>query len=218
MTKETTKENHKDSKYVAKDINRVELYLMFSTDGDFWVNSDGLKSFIDAHLSDDILKFDFRVDKIPLGNWDERQLIRLSVECPQAIRGKEDHIPGTRCFYHPDTWAEEAIEQVLLPAYMWIFAEIGIGNSHEVSSYFRTNVFDLVNYRAEPQMSHWLKSSFSYGVRLLPRIETMSGNYDGSWAQFRFVLGDAKDNGDPKSYIDLVIDELDREHEEQEGW
>lgn len=91
---------------------------------------------------------------------------------------------------------------------MWIFAEIGIGNSHGVSSYFRIDVFDLVNYRAALPMSHWLKSSFSDGVRLLPRIETMSGNYEDSWAQFRFILKDAKDYGDARPYIESVIKEL----------
>ena len=207
MTKETIKENCNDSKYVAKDINRVELYLMFCTDGDFWVKPDGLKSFIDSRLGDDILKFDFRVDKIPLGDWDEKQLIRLSVERPRDIRGmKGDRIPGTLCFYHPNVWAEEAMEQVLLPAYMWVFAEIGIGNSHGVSSYFRTNVFDMVRFGGVMvPISGWLKSGFTDGVRVLPRAETMSGNYDGSWAQFRFVLNDAKDNGDPAGYVNEMI-------------
>ena len=203
------------SDYAASSIRIVELYLMFSTDMDFRVNLDGLETFIRSRLGDDSLIYNFRSEEIHLGDYDDEQFIKLSVELP--IYGKEladGLIPNSNCFYHRNTWAEEAIEEVLLPAYMWIFAEIGIGNSHGVSSYFRTDVFDLVNYRAALPMSHWLKSSFSAGVRLLPRIETMSGNYEGSWAQFRFILKDAKDYGYSKEYVESIRLELEEKYKE----
>ncbi len=203
------------SGYACGEISRVELYLMFQTDMDFRVNLDGLETFISSHLGNDSLIYDFHAEEIPLGNYDDEQFIKLSVELP--IYGKEladGLIPNSNCFYHRNTWAEEAIEEILLPAYIWIFAEIGIGNSHGVSSYFRTDVFDLVSYRAALPMSHWLKSSFSDGVRLLPRIQTMSGNYDGSWAQVRFILKDAKNYGDSNPYTESVKEELEEKYKE----
>lgn len=202
------------SDYAASSISTVELYLMFSTDMDFRVNLDGLETFIRSRLGDDSLIYDFRAEEIPLGDFDDEQFIKLSVELPIYTKDIADGlIPNSNCFYHRNTWAEEAIEEVLLPAYMWIFAEIGIGNSHGVSSYFRTDVFDLVSYRAALPMSHWLKSSFSDGVRLSSRCETMSGNYENSWAQFRFILKDAKDYGDSKD-VESIRLELENKYRE----
>lgn len=194
-----------NSDYAKGEIDRVELYLMFQTDMDFRVNLDGLETFISSRLGNDSLIYDFQAEEIHLGDYDDEQFIRLSVELPFYVKDLADGcIPNSNCYFHRDTWAEEAIEEILLPAYMWIFAEIGIGNSHGVSSYFRTDVFDLVNYRAVPPISHWLKSSFSDGVRLLPRIQTMSGNYYGSWAQFRFILKGARDYGYSEEYVESV--------------
>ena len=142
---EVSKDNSAD--YACGEINRVELYLMFQTDMDFRVNLDGLETFIRSRLGDDSLIYVFRAEEIPFGDFDDEQFIKLSVELPiYAHDIKEGSIPNSNCFYHRNTWAEEAIEEVLLPAYMWIFAEIGIGNSHGVSSYFRTDVLDLANY------------------------------------------------------------------------
>ena len=205
--------DNKPVEYAARDIERVELYLMFQTDMDFRVNLDGLETFISSHLGNDSLIYDFQAEEIHLGDYDDEQFIRLSVELPFFAKDIADGlIPNSNCFYHRNLWAEEAIEEILLPAYMWIFAEIGIGNSHGVSSYFRTDVFDLVNYRAAPPMSHWLKSSFSDGVRRLPRIQTMSGNYYGSWAQFRFILRGARDFGYSKDYVESVRVELGKKY------
>lgn len=208
---EVIKDNSSD--YACGEINRVELYLMFQTDMDFRVNLDGIETFIRSRLGNDSLIYDFRAEEIHLGDYEDEQFIKLSVELPIYAKDIADGlIPNSNCFYHRNLWAEEAIEEVLLPAYMWIFAEIGIGNRHGVSSYFRTNVFDLVNYRAAIPMSHWLKSGFTDGVRLSSRCETMSGNYEGSWAQFRFILKDAKNYGDSKPYIESVKEELEEKY------
>ncbi len=200
--------------YAAKDIIRVELYLMFSTDMDFSVNLDGLESFINSRFGNDSLIYDFHAEEIPLEGFDDEQFIKLSVELPFDVKDLTDGcVPNSNCYFHRNTWAEEAIEEVLLPAYMWVFAEIGIGNSHGVSSYFRTNVFDMVRFggRMVP-ISNWLKSKFKDGVRLLPRAETMSGNYDGSWAQFRFILRDAGDRGTSKGYVTSIRAELEEKY------
>lgn len=203
----------KEQDYAAGDINRVELYLMFSTDLDFGINLDGLESFIWSRLGDDTLKYDFRASEILLGDYDDKRFVKLSVEFPWW-KNHHPHLTKeqVREYFKDRSWAEDAVEQVLLPAYMWVFAEIGIANRHSLSKYFRLNPFNMLHDGTIVPIWNWLKSEFTDGVRLLPRIETMSGNYENSWAQFRFVLDGAKDYGDSKEYIESVKDELKKKY------
>lgn len=204
---------------VAKSIVRVELYIMFQTDLDFRANLDGLGTFVDSRLVKRLgtssVLYDFVAKEIDLGaDWDAFQLIRLSAELPYFARRLDDghmfEMPFKRL--NRASWAMNAVNNVLLPAYMWIFSEIGIGNQHCISSYFRTSVFDMLKPGAYP-VANWSSSDFTDGVRLLPRAETMAGNYGGSWAQWRFVLDGAKDYGD---YVSSIVGELEREYGDEE--
>ena len=202
--------------YAASDIHLIELYLMFSTDLDFHVDLDGLETFIRSRLGDDILIYDFRAEEIPICDFhDGLQFIKLSVELPIYAQDiKEGPIPNSNSFFYPKSWAEDAVQEVLLPAYMWIFAEIGIGNNHNLSSYITMSLFDHFDDGTLVPIGHWLKSSFSDGVRLLPRIDIMSGNYEDSWAQFRFIMKSARDYGYSNDYVESIRLELDEKYRE----
>lgn len=171
----------RDDKPVVKKIKAIQLYLMFSTDGDFRVNLDGLTSFIRSRMYkyENKDKLTFHAVDIPFNDGNCQQLIRLEV-CRWSTEDPKNF-----------TWAEDVIEQILLPAYMWIFAEIGIGNCHGLPYYFRmepfTELFDPDIYRP---IHLWRKKEFENGEAVLPRVLTMSGNYSGSWAQWRFVLSE----------------------------
>ena len=179
---------------------------MFSTDLDFRVNLDGLESFIRSRLTNSFnSRYYFSAREIPLDEYDNMQLIRLSVEFPWWMSDCDDEKTCTT------RWAMAAIDEILLPAYMWIFAEIGIANPHGLSTYFRTNVFDLLHDDTMVPMPYWTISGFIDGVKLLPKSEMMSGNYGDGWAQFRFVLSDARNFGYSNEYIDSLKRELNSE-------
>lgn len=171
--------NNNNNKLAVKKIKAIQLYLMFFTDCDFRVNLDGLASFIRSRMCNCVNKdeLSFRAVDITLKDRDYQQLIRLEV-CRWGTEDPENL-----------AWVEEAIDQIFLPAYMWIFAEIGIGNSHGLSYYFKMEPFiELFDEELYRPISTWKKSDFVNGEVVLPRILTMSGNYSGSWAQWRFVL------------------------------
>ena len=206
-------EEKEQEEYASGDIRRVELYLMFSTDLDFHVNLDGLETFIRSRLGDDALIYDFRAEDIRIGDYDDQQFIRLSVELPVYAHDiKEGSIPNSNSSFYPKSWAEDVVQEVLLPAYMWIFAEIGIGNHHNLSSYITMSLFDHFDDGTLVPIGHWLKSSFSDGVRLLPRMDIMSGNYEDSWAQFRFIMNGARDCGYSEDYVESVRMELEEKY------
>ena len=203
------------SDYAASSISTVELYIMFHTDMDFRANLDGLESFIMSRLGDDSLIYDFRAKEFSLGDFDDGlQLIRLSVELPHYVRNlKDGRVHESGVWLRRAAWAAEAIEEVLLPAYVWLFAEIGVANSHGLSYYCGTQAFDDI-WAGRISFGLWLKSGFTDGVKLLPRTEILSGNYEGSWAQFRFILDDAKDYGSPKQFVESIRKELDDQYKE----
>ena len=183
---------------VQRAINQVQLYVMFQTDMDFGVNIDGLESFINSGLKDDCSKYRFEVEHIPLGDHeDNHRLIKLSVSYPWwRTNNKKD-----------PWWHADAIEEVMLSAYMWLFARIGIGNRHNLSSYYTRDPFIEVS-------EGYSCVEIEDGVIICPQTSIMSGNYSGSWAQWRFVCDYAENFGDDEDFIKGIKTDLDAEYGE----
>ena len=192
---------YKDLGYnVTSKINEVQLYVMFQTDMDFGVDLDGLESFINNGLTTYCVKYSFRAERIPLGEHeDNHRLVKLSVTYPWwTTETKMEH-----------SWHEDAIEEVMLPAYMWLFAQIGIGNRHCLSGYYTRDPFIRVS-------EGYSCVEIEDGVILCPKTDIMSGNYSGSWAQWRFVCDYAENYGDDKDFVSDIKLELARYYGDDE--
>lgn len=184
---------NKDLGYnVESRIQEVQLYIMFQTDTDFGVDIDGLESFINQGLKSDCAKYRFHAEKIPLGKHDDNhRLVRFSVCYPWWITETK-----REC-----SWYKDAIEEVMLPAYMWLFARIGIGNRHNLSGYYTRDPFIEVS-------EGYSCVEIEDGVIMCPQTNIMSGNYSGSWVQWRFVCDYAENNGDDKDFINGIKRDL----------
>jgi len=181
MDNDNNENNNNSEDKAVKSIRAIQLYLFFDTDSDFRVNLDGLTSFIRSRLwkYGTGSELSFHAVDIPFEDGNYEQLIRLEVD-------RWDTKDSDSALQ-----VEDAVEQIFLPAYMWIFAEIGIGNSHGLSYYFNMKPFEEWLDPQFYRLIHtWKKEDFVNCERVLPRTLTMSGNYSNSWAQWRFILPD----------------------------
>lgn len=196
---------------VKDNIVGVELYVMFSTDTDFHVNLDGLEMFVRSRLYDDAVIYYFSARKIPLDDFEHLQLIKLSVQLPMAMWGGGDkYLFNNHLYFDRGCWMQNAVKQILLPAYMWLFAEIGIANPHSLPKYYSSSPFDALDLYG--QTSDKNSADYIDGVKTTPRHEIMSGNYKEGWAQFRFILQDARNFGGSTEYEDAIRKELEELH------
>jgi len=197
-----TKNKSDDSPF--NDIRLIELYLMFYTDCDFRVDVDGLKTFINSRLGLNSWSLDndlwFNVEDVPFKNGGYLQLIRLQL-CRFSQKEQHGHF-----------WITDAIEQIFFPAYMWIFAEMGVGNHHGLCSYYDARPFDLMD---DVKVHEWKKSDFDNGDFIMPRVSIMSGNYGDSWAQWRFSIptDNCPDWGTKEFTTTKIIKEIEESEE-----
>ena len=194
----------------AQEVIRVELYLKFSNDLDFHVDLDGLTSFINSRLDTEIYRFTAR--EFELKDIEAEQLVRLCVELPYDVRSSV-HGNGeyNGRYVNRETWARSAVETVLLPAYMWIFARFSIGNWHDLAKWnFTTAPFEMPALDAiyETKSPTSGEKLFDHGVATTPRCQTMKGNYHDSWAQFRFTT-EHKEAPGYLGFVNAIILEIE---------
>lgn len=186
----------------SRRICAVVMRLAFHTDGDFRICLDGLRTFVNSRLDTDRLKFEFNAKELmaeETRDW-EHQVVELSVWLPPAACSVKDsdYVDGDQryCYVDRGNWASEAIEQVIKPAFAWLFAEMAIGNHHDLTTYLNfREPFSLVDDSFDPRVLR--VGMFTDGVCRTPPAGLMSGNYDG-WCDFDFALqpdDDSKDWG-----------------------
>lgn len=184
----------------SKRICAVVMRLAFHTDGDFRISLDGLRTFVNSRLDTDRLKFEFNAKELMAEetcDW-ERQVVELTVWLPLAACSVKDrgYVDGDRryCYVDRGNWANEAIEQVIKPAFTWLFAEMAIGNFHDLTGYLDYGEpFSLVEDEFDPRTLRL--GHFKDGVCRTPPAGLMSGNYDG-WCDFDFAIQPDDDSQD----------------------
>lgn len=173
----------------------VVLRLSFATDGDFRISLDGLKSFIDSRMGAKAPFYEFWCKEL-LTDKDtfdcERQVIQLEVGLPYEARKIEDtgNVEGSWLTLYRKCWMHDAIDEVLKPAYLWLFAEMSIANHHGLSSYLMFEPFQPFDF-VDGEYSTPRIGQFKDGIMWTPKVPFMSGNYGDSWAQWELRMGDA---------------------------
>lgn len=174
-------------------IYSVVLRLSFATDGDFRINLDGLKSFIDSRLGCKAPFYEFSCRELlteeTAGH--ERQVIQLKVWLPYEGTKIEDtgKVSGSWIPLCRARWMHDAIDEVMKSAYLWLFAEMSIANRHGMSSYLMFEPFQPFEFNGEcatPRVGQ-----FKNGIVWTPKDPFMSGNYGDSWSQWELRMGDA---------------------------
>lgn len=176
-------------------IYRIVLRLSFATDGDFRISLDGLKSFIDSRLGIKAPFYEFWCKELlgDAGTFDcERQVIQLEVGLPYEATEIEDsgEVSGSWFTLYRKDWMRDAIDEVMKPAYLWLFAEMSIANHHGLSSYLMFEPFQPFDF-VDGEYAVPRVGQFKDGIMWTPKVPFMSGNYGDSWVQWELRMGDA---------------------------